>query len=45
MSHGAIVARELGIPCVINAQGATRLLRQGGMVMVDGQEGSVDPRD
>jgi pyruvate,water dikinase len=45
MSHGAIVARELGIPCVINAQGATLLLRQGGMVMVDGQEGSVDPRD
>jgi pyruvate,water dikinase len=41
MSHGAIVARELGVPCVISAQGATRLLRHGGRVTVDGGTGSV----
>jgi pyruvate,water dikinase len=43
MSHGAIVARELGVPCVINAQGATRLLPNGGMVTMDGDAGSVEP--
>jgi pyruvate,water dikinase len=43
MSHGAIVARELGVPRVISAQGATRLLRHGGIVTVDGDTGSVDP--
>lgn len=41
MSHGAIVARELGIPCVINTRDGTRQLRTGDRVTVDGASGTV----
>ena len=40
-SHGAIVAREMGLPCVINTQSGTRLLRTGDLVRVDGSAGVV----
>ena len=42
MSHGAILARELGIPCVINTRDGTRTLRTGDVVRVDGDAGTVD---
>lgn len=41
MSHGAIVARELGLPCVINTRTGTRELRTGDRVRVDGSAGVV----
>jgi phosphohistidine swiveling domain-containing protein len=41
LSHGAIVARELGIPCVINTVDGTRKLRTGDKVTVDGAAGTV----
>jgi phosphohistidine swiveling domain-containing protein len=41
MSHGAIVARELGLPCVINAGDATKRLRTGDVVRIDGTTGVV----
>jgi phosphohistidine swiveling domain-containing protein len=41
LSHGAIVARELGIPCVINTVDGSRKLRTGDRVTVDGGAGSV----
>jgi phosphoenolpyruvate synthase/pyruvate phosphate dikinase len=41
-SHGAIVARELGIPCVIGAVNATAVIRDGDRVRVDGSGGTVD---
>jgi pyruvate,water dikinase len=41
ISHGAIVARELGLPCVINTKTGTRLLRTGMHVRVDGRAGVV----
>jgi pyruvate,water dikinase len=41
MSHGAIIARELGVPCVIGAAGATHRLRDGTHVRVDGTAGTV----
>ncbi|MFV0316395.1 MAG: PEP-utilizing enzyme [Microthrixaceae bacterium] len=40
-SHAAIVARELGIPCVVGVSGATEVLRDGDLVQVDGTGGSV----
>jgi len=40
-SHGAIVARELGLPCVINTRSGTAALRDGDRVLVDGDAGSV----
>jgi hypothetical protein len=42
LSHGAIVARELGIPCVINTGDGTRTIRTGDLVRVDGSAGSVE---
>lgn len=40
-SHGAIVARELGIPCVIGTDDGTRRIRSGDRVRVDGSAGTV----
>jgi pyruvate,water dikinase len=39
--HAAIVARELGIPCVVGASDATKVLKDGMMVTVHGQMGVV----
>lgn len=41
MSHGAIVAREMGVPCVINTRNGTRRLATGDLVRVDGDAGTV----
>ncbi|MCX6398202.1 MAG: PEP-utilizing enzyme [Propionibacteriales bacterium] len=41
VSHGAVVAREYGLPCVVNTQGASRVLRTGDRVRVDGDRGTV----
>lgn len=41
LSHSAIVAREHGIPAVLGAAEATRALRDGQIVTVDGTTGSV----
>jgi pyruvate,water dikinase len=40
-SHGAIIARELGLPCVIGTGTGTRLLHDGDLVRVDGDSGTV----
>jgi pyruvate,water dikinase len=44
LSHGAIVARELGVPCVINTRVGTRRLRTGDLLRVDGGRGVVTVR-
>lgn len=41
LSHGAVVAREYGVPMVANVEGATRQLRDGDEVTVDGTRGVV----
>ncbi|MCB1546844.1 MAG: hypothetical protein KDJ41_03220 [Hyphomicrobiaceae bacterium] len=41
LSHSAIVARELGIPCVVGVKGATQWLATGDEIEVDGVSGSV----
>ena len=41
LSHGAIVARELGVPCVINTKVGTARLRTGDLLRVDGDAGIV----
>jgi len=40
-SHAAIVARELGLPCVVGARDATHVLATGIVVTVDGSTGTV----
>lgn len=39
--HAAIVSRELGIPCVVGTEKATKILKDGETVTVDGQRGLV----
>jgi phosphohistidine swiveling domain-containing protein len=41
LSHGAVVAREYGVPCVVNVEGATSILKDGATVTVDGGRGLV----
>jgi pyruvate,water dikinase len=41
ISHGAIVARELGVPAVVNTGDATRRLRTGDLIELDGEAGVV----
>lgn len=41
LSHGAIVAREYGIPAVMSVRDATRVLIEGQRVTVDGNKGVV----
>jgi pyruvate,water dikinase len=41
LSHGSIVAREFGIPAVTAVAGATRRIRSGDRVRVDGSRGVV----
>jgi len=43
MSHGSVVAREYGIPAVVGLTEATRLLKNGQLVRVDGESGEVVP--
>jgi pyruvate,water dikinase len=42
LSHAAIVARELGIPAVVNCGDATSRLHTGDQVRVDGIQGTVE---
>lgn len=41
VSHGAVVAREYGLPCVVNTLVATKVLSTGDRVLVDGDRGLV----
>jgi pyruvate,water dikinase len=42
LSHAAVVARELGIPCVVNTIDGSRVLRSGDRIRVDGDKGTVE---
>jgi phosphohistidine swiveling domain-containing protein len=45
LSHSAIVARELGIPCVVGLKGATNWIEDGEALSVDGATGLVERID
>ncbi len=40
-SHSAILARELGIPAVVNAANATQLIQTGESLLLDGDRGEI----
>ena len=42
MSHGAIVAREYGIPAVVGVPDATQRIQTGHRITIDGSEGFVN---
>ncbi|MDY6938830.1 MAG: putative PEP-binding protein [Cyanobacteriota bacterium] len=41
-SHGAILARELGIPAVVGVTNATELLQTGEWIQIDGNRAEID---
>jgi len=41
VSHGAVIAREYGLPCVVNTRQGTRFLQTGDRVRLDGGSGRV----
>jgi len=45
LSHGAVTARELGLPAVMSVRGVLQWLRDGDRVRVDGQRGRVQKLD
>jgi pyruvate,water dikinase len=45
LSHAAVVAREYGIPAVVNVPGATIAIRTGDRLRVDGDRGVVERLD
>jgi rifampicin phosphotransferase len=44
MSHGAVVAREYGIPAVVGVPDATDLITTGQRITVDGSAGTIATR-
>lgn len=42
MTHGAVIAREYGIPGVVGVENATKLIKDGQLIRVNGTEGYVE---
>jgi rifampicin phosphotransferase len=42
MTHGAVIAREYGLPAVVGVEHATRLVRDGQRIRVHGSDGYVE---
>lgn len=42
MTHGAVIAREYGLPAVIGVENATKLIKDGQLIRVNGTEGYVE---
>jgi len=45
VSHGAVIAREYGLPCVVNSRIGTRVINTGDRVKLDGDSGLVEVLD
>jgi pyruvate,water dikinase len=42
MTHGAVIAREYGLPAVVGVENATRLIKDGARIRVNGTDGYVE---
>lgn len=42
ISHGAVVAREYGLPCIVGAQNATKMFKTGDKILLNGKTGSLE---
>lgn len=41
LSHGAVVAREYGLPTIVNVKGATKLLKDGDHIVMNASKGTI----
>jgi pyruvate,water dikinase len=42
MTHGAVIAREYGLPAVVGVENATRLIKEGQQIRVNGTDGYIE---
>ena len=42
MTHGAVVAREYGIPAIVGVDKATQRLQTGQLIRMDGSSGQIE---
>lgn len=42
MSHGAVITREYGLPAVVGVENATKLIKDGQKIRINGTEGYVE---
>ncbi|WP_088011877.1 phosphoenolpyruvate synthase [Gottfriedia acidiceleris] len=42
MTHGAVIAREYGLPAVVGVENATKLIKDGQRIRVNGTEGYIE---
>lgn len=42
MTHGAVIAREYGLPAVVSVENATKLIKDGQRIRINGTEGYVE---
>lgn len=42
LSHGAVIAREYGLPCVVGVEGATDIFTSGETLILDATRGTVE---
>jgi len=42
LCHTAIIAREIGVPAIVNIEQATRLLHDGDHIVVNGEAGEIN---
>ncbi len=42
LTHGAVIAREYGLPAVVGVEGATRLIQDGQPIRLHGTDGYVE---
>ncbi|MFB4473504.1 PEP-utilizing enzyme, partial [Oceanobacillus caeni] len=41
MTHGAVIAREYGLPAVVGVENATKQIKDGQRILVNGTEGYI----
>lgn len=44
LSHGAVVAREYGLPTIVNVKGATQLLKNGDYIVMNATKGTINKK-
>lgn len=42
MTHGSVIAREYGLPAVVGVENATKVIKDGQMIRVNGSEGYIE---
>jgi pyruvate,water dikinase len=42
MTHGAVIAREYGLPAIVGVENASRLIKDGQRIRVNGTDGYVE---